>query len=188
MSQKPYSYEREQDYYSRDWPKQAQPYQHLDEYLKCWMDPHEIFGGKTVLDIGAGECTYARLIADRFAPRQVVACELFHQRMLPAARANLIPNLKFVVGDAFRLPFADRLREARARHDSRGSGGTQRQRSHENSPVQQSVACYVHSLLRIVRHYFSPAIRRIRFRHNILLRTLAAHLVRLRRYAARVRR
>lgn len=107
MNGKLYSYAHEQDYYSRNWPKEALPYQHLEPYLTCWMDPGEMFGGKTVLDIGAGECTYTRLIADCFAPRQIVACELFPPRMWPAANANRNPRLEFVAGDAFSLPFAD---------------------------------------------------------------------------------
>jgi len=45
------------------------------------------------------------LIADRFGARQVVALELFPERMLPAQKANRNSNLHFVAGDIFYLPF-----------------------------------------------------------------------------------
>jgi len=98
-------YEVERAYYSRDWPKQAKPYLHLEPYFRCWMNPEEIFCGKTVLDIGAGECIYTRLIVDRFQPKSIIACELFRERMLPAVRENSNPLLKAIVGNCFQLPF-----------------------------------------------------------------------------------
>ena len=87
-----FSYEAEKKYYSQGWPKEAQPYLHLERYLRCWMDPSEIFAGKRVLDVGAGEMTYTRLIADRFEPKQIVACELFRERMLPAFVTIVMQN------------------------------------------------------------------------------------------------
>ena len=102
---KSFSYELEKSCYSRRWPEKALSYEHLEPYLRCWLDPERVFGGKRVLDIGAGECTYTRLIADRFGPKEIVTCELFHERMLPAFRANRNPVLKFVAGDCFRMPF-----------------------------------------------------------------------------------
>jgi len=100
-----FSYESEKGYYSRHWPEEAKPYFHLDPYLRCWLNPEEVFGGKRVLDIGAGECTYTRLIAEKFEPKKIVACELFRERMLPAFRVSRNGNLKFVAGNCFRLPF-----------------------------------------------------------------------------------
>src|SRR5207247_8334690 len=64
----------------------------------------EVFKGKTVLTIGAGECTYSRLIGERFAPRRVIASELFRERMLPAVRDNSSPALSFVAADCYQLP------------------------------------------------------------------------------------
>ena len=101
---KGYSNTLEKDYYGRNWPVVVLPYSHLEPYLQCWMDP-AVFNGKTILTIGAGECTYSRLISERFAPRKVIASELFRQRMLPAARDNSSPALSFVVADCYRLPF-----------------------------------------------------------------------------------
>jgi ubiquinone/menaquinone biosynthesis C-methylase UbiE len=107
MELKTFSYELEKHYYSQQWPQEPTPFHHLEPYLRCWLDPDTVFTGKTVLDIGAGECTYTRLIADRFQPKGIVACELFRERMLPAARSNRAPNLAFVAGDALKLPFWD---------------------------------------------------------------------------------
>lgn len=100
-----FSHQLEKAYYSRRWPDEALPYLHLESYLRCWLDAEAIFGGKRVLDIGAGECTYSRLIAERFGVKKIVACELFRERMLPAVHANQSPDLNFVAGDAFKLPF-----------------------------------------------------------------------------------
>lgn len=105
VNQKVFSREFEKNYYSQRWPEEALPYLHLEPYLRCWLDPEEVFSGKRVLDIGAGECTYTRLIVEKFGPKEIVACELFRERMLPAARANRNSHLKFVSGDAFCVPF-----------------------------------------------------------------------------------
>src|SRR5215470_1229553 len=105
MRGRAFSYELEKLYYSQKWPEEAKPYLHLESYLRCWLDRDKVFVGKRVLDVGAGECTYTRLIADRFDPEEVVACELFRERMLPAVRVNRNPKLRFVSGNCFQLPF-----------------------------------------------------------------------------------
>ncbi len=103
-----FSYDAEKQYYSQKWPEVAKPYLHLEPHLRCWLDPKAVFTGRRVLDIGAGELTYTRLIADRFRPQAIVGCELFRERMLPAFRANENPILKAVAGDCFHLPFRNR--------------------------------------------------------------------------------
>jgi len=100
---KDYSKTLEKEYYSRNWPVVALPYLHLEPYFRCWMDP-AVFKGKTILTIGAGECTYSRLIGERFAPRRVIASELFPERMLPAVQDNSCHAVNFVVADCYRLP------------------------------------------------------------------------------------
>ena len=107
MKDATFSKELEEGYYSQNWPEEPVRYSHLEPYLRCWLDPTAVFKGKTVLDIGAGECTYTRLIADRYGPHKVIACELFRQRMLPASRVNAFSNLHFIAGDCFRLPVRD---------------------------------------------------------------------------------
>src|SRR5437867_5263538 len=107
MKDATFSKELEEGYYRKNWPEEAVRYSHLEPYLRCWLDPEAVFKGKTVLDIGAGECTYTRLIADRFEPHRVIACELFRQRMLPASRVNSFSNLHFLAGHWSRLPSHD---------------------------------------------------------------------------------
>src|SRR5207244_5245786 len=107
MTDATFSKELEEGYYSQDWPEESVRYSDLEPYLRGWLDPTAVFNGKTGFDIGAGECTYTRLIADRYGPHKVIACELFRQRMLPASRANAFSNLHFVAGDCFRLPVHD---------------------------------------------------------------------------------
>src|SRR5215467_1392290 len=100
-----FSFEAEKQYYSQRWPQEAKPYLHLERNVRCWLNPAHVFEGKRILDIGAGECTYTRLIADRFRPKEIVACELFRERMLPAWQENQNPILKAVAGDCYDLPF-----------------------------------------------------------------------------------
>lgn len=107
MRRNSFSFEAEKSYYSQGWPKHAAPYAHLEHYLRCWLHPESAFFDKEVLDIGAGECTYTRLIAEKFRPKHIVACELFRERMLPAAQDSQNPILKFVAGNCLRLPFRD---------------------------------------------------------------------------------
>jgi len=103
-----FSYDGERRHYAQSWPRAPRPYHQVEAYLRCWMDPDTMFGGNRVLDIGAGECLYTRLIAERYAPRLVVACELFRERLLPAAREQRQhARLRFIAGDCFRLPLHD---------------------------------------------------------------------------------
>lgn len=103
-----YSFEAEKSYYSGSWPTEALQYQHLQNYISAWLpDAHRIFSGKSVLDIGAGESTYTRMIAENYSPSRIVACELFRERMLPAMRASKASNLSFIAGSCFCLPFRE---------------------------------------------------------------------------------
>lgn len=103
-----YSTSAEQAYYSQSWPTKALPYLHLERYISTWLpEAQRLLSGKSVLDIGAGEATYTRMLAEVFAPGLVVACELFPQRILPAKRDSRAANLSFVAGSCFGLPFAN---------------------------------------------------------------------------------
>jgi ubiquinone/menaquinone biosynthesis C-methylase UbiE len=62
-----------------------------------------VFSGKRVLDLGAGESTYTRLIAARYGPALTIACDLFHERLRAAAVVRSAA-VSFVAGDALRLP------------------------------------------------------------------------------------
>jgi len=108
-----YSFEDEKAYYSKRWPTQAEPYEHLKDYVAAWLpEAPSLISGKSVLDIGAGEATYTRMLAETYSPHRIVACELFPERMLQAARENAAENLHFVAGSCFALPFADRSFDA----------------------------------------------------------------------------
>lgn len=103
-----YSLADEKAYYSQNWPSRALPYKHLQGYIDCWLpEAARLLEGKVVLDIGAGEATYTRMLAETYSPSRLVACELFPERMMPAMRDNASENLSFVAGSCFRLPFAD---------------------------------------------------------------------------------
>ena len=104
-----FSDDLERDYYRRKWPSEPKPFLHLEPYLRCWMNPDRMFSGKKVLDIGAGEAVYSRLIAEMFNPATVLASDLFLERMYPASQDNKNSRLCFVVGDCLRLPFDARV-------------------------------------------------------------------------------
>lgn len=108
MAKQKYSYELEKEYYSAHWPDDLYPNDHFLTYLTTWLDPVEVFNGKRVLDIGAGECAYTRLIVNRFNPKEVIASDLFVKRMMPTVRHNKNDKLKFVQADVFYLPFAEK--------------------------------------------------------------------------------
>ena len=98
---------RDDPYYSAEVLVEVEPYLHLEPYLRCWLDPEKLFIGKYVLDVGSGECTYTRLIAEKFRPKAIVASDLRPKRMLPTIRVNRNPLLKFVAADCLALPFRD---------------------------------------------------------------------------------
>jgi len=102
-----FSIEGERRYY-RSAPATYPGYKRLLPYLRL-LDPQpvELFAGKKVLDIGAGECAYTGLIASEFRPLRVVALELIRERMLPAKRFLPSETLAFVQGSCYELPFAD---------------------------------------------------------------------------------
>jgi SAM-dependent methyltransferase/GNAT superfamily N-acetyltransferase len=106
---KKYSYEVEADYYSTRWPTSAQGYTGLAPYLTAWLggSTESTFSGKLVLDIGAGEATYSRLIAESYKPSLVIALDLFHRRLAPAAMNSNLQNFTAVAGDCLQLPFKD---------------------------------------------------------------------------------
>ena len=101
-----YSLEAERRHYRHAPPQVARDYRWLRAYLDCLPDLRPLLAGREVLDIGAGECLYSALIAERYAAR-VVALELIPERMQPAARTFRLANLWFVAGDCHRLPFPD---------------------------------------------------------------------------------
>ena|SRR3990172_10443140 len=106
MSEKKYSSKLEKEYYSAHWPKEPISFEHLIPYITCWLDP-KIFNAKRVLDIGAGECAYTRLILENFNPKEIVASDIFIERMMPTIKHNKNKKLKFIQSDVFNLPFVE---------------------------------------------------------------------------------
>lgn len=109
-SSKQYSYHKEHEYYRERWPSDALDYGNLEQYLSAWLDDSQlksIFCGQLVLDIGAGEATYSRMIAEKYRPEHVIALDLFWERLAPAKRNSILPNFSAIAGDCFRLPFAN---------------------------------------------------------------------------------
>jgi len=105
MTGKTYSLDGERDFYRQNWPKEVAPGETLELYLSCWLNAKQLFGNKKVLDIGAGKCGYTRVIAERFNPEMIVACELLTDRMMPVFKVNENRKLCFVTGNCFELPF-----------------------------------------------------------------------------------
>lgn len=106
---KHYSYEAERAYYSRGWPQSAKPYLHLEPYLHSLVDqPQAIFRRKRVLEIGAGEALYSRMIAEHFAAKLVVALDLVPEQLTAPRDENKIGGVFGVGGDCFHLPFVEK--------------------------------------------------------------------------------
>ena len=105
MKPQRFSYAAEKEYYGRHPVHPGQPYLPLQRYLTSWFDPQGLLAGKRILDIGAGECLYSRLIAERFSPRKVVAMDLLADRLGPSLPQGT--PIGAVAGDCYRLPFRD---------------------------------------------------------------------------------
>ena len=101
-----FNYEAERAYYSNP-VASIRPYEWLDKDLAAWVpDYPRLFHGKTILDMGAGECLQGMLIAERYAPRLIVPLELnFNQLTAVTAKSDAWPRMKLVSGDCYHLPF-----------------------------------------------------------------------------------
>lgn len=100
-----YSYEGELAYYRERAGRSKAPEPDVAPYLAAFPgDPERFFGGRRVLDIGAGGCLYTRYIRRRLSPRKIVALDLMvhDENALDLGEGQ---RLEFVVGDVFRLPF-----------------------------------------------------------------------------------
>ncbi len=103
---KQYSIDAERTYYGKaETDRRALPYGWLSSYVTPNLG-NGLFRGRDVLDLGAGEGVYAAYLADVANARTVVAFDLTPHRMRTDYRKT-IPNLHFVSGDLFRLPFPD---------------------------------------------------------------------------------
>lgn len=71
----------------------------------AYLEPH-LQAGLSLLDVGCGPGTITVEFADRLAPGRVVGLDAAAE-VIEKARAFERPNLEFVVGDAYALPFDD---------------------------------------------------------------------------------
>ncbi len=103
-----FSYRLEREYYEQPRAAAGCSYARLEAYLSSWLDPVAVFGGKRVLEIGAGEALYSRMIADRFAPGWVVALDLVPAQLMACRRETKNARVLCVGGDCFHLPLHEK--------------------------------------------------------------------------------
>lgn len=72
----------------------------------AYLEPH-LAGGLSLLDVGCGPGTITVEFADRLAPGRVVGVDAAAEVIAKAAASFTRPNLEFLVGDAYALPFDD---------------------------------------------------------------------------------
>lgn len=96
-----YSAERERHYY-RDsaTDRRAVPYGYLTAYVRGSFG-EDFVRGKSVLDLGCGEGTYAAWMADVGGASEVLGVDLTENRLRTDYMANL-PNLRLVAADLFQ--------------------------------------------------------------------------------------
>ena len=71
----------------------------------AYLEPH-LHGGLSLLDVGCGPGTITLEFADHVAPGRVVGLDASAEVIAKAAEFER-PNLSFMVGDAYALPFDD---------------------------------------------------------------------------------
>lgn len=72
----------------------------------AYLEPH-LAPGLTLLDVGCGPGTITVEFADRLAPGRVVGLDAAAEVIAKASADFTRPDLEFVVGDAYALPFDD---------------------------------------------------------------------------------
>lgn len=101
-----FSYPLEKEFYARLRSSGSGSHHRLEPYLRSLVaHPEANFGGKRVLEIGAGEALYSRMIAERFVPKQVVALDLVPAQLVVYQAENKMAGVLGVGGDCFYLPF-----------------------------------------------------------------------------------
>ncbi len=103
-----FDYQAEREYYDNP-ITQVHAYAWMDADLRTWVpDYPDIFKGKRILDIGAGEVLQGILICERYQPTSYVAIELILHRMLGACtRMDASGRLQLTCGDCYHLPFQE---------------------------------------------------------------------------------
>lgn len=104
-----FSYSLEKEFYRRLRSPGSGSYRALEPYLRSLVvHPGAICGGKRVLEIGAGQGLYSWMIAERFAPKQVLGLDLVPTQLSVSQEKNKRDGVLGVGGDCFHLPFRDK--------------------------------------------------------------------------------
>ncbi len=99
---KTYSVERERFYYRNSaTDRRAIPYDNLTRYVRGSFGL-DFVRGKSVLDLGSGEGTYAAWMADIGGATDVLGVELTENRIRTEYQTKL-PNLRLIAGDVFEF-------------------------------------------------------------------------------------
>ncbi|MBI4634957.1 MAG: class I SAM-dependent methyltransferase [Candidatus Rokubacteria bacterium] len=107
LSSTAFDHGAERQYYSESRTISDGRFGYLDAYYRSFLgEYHRYFDGKRVLDLGAGECLHGRMVCAATAPRLYVNLDLIAARLGPAMSRGQPAPVRFVVGDAFELPFA----------------------------------------------------------------------------------
>lgn len=104
-----FSYNLEKDFYGRLRSCSSGSHLTLEPYLRSLVTrPGGIFGGKRVLEIGAGQALFSRMIEEQFGPKQMVALDLVPAQLTANREENKTAGVLSVGGDCFHLPFRDK--------------------------------------------------------------------------------
>ncbi len=97
----------EQQYYSGSRTTSDGRFGYLDAYYRSFLGEYaRYFDGRRILDLGAGECLHGQMVCAAATPRLYLNFDLILDRLAPAVTRARSSPVRFVVGDAFALPFA----------------------------------------------------------------------------------
>lgn len=107
LSSTAFDYGAERQYYSGSRTTSDGRFGYLDAYYRSFLGEYaRYFDGRRILDLGAGECLHGQMVCAAAAPRLYVNFDLILHRIEPAVARARPSSVRFVVGDAFALPFA----------------------------------------------------------------------------------
>ncbi len=89
-------------------PPSVEEMDSLHNDMKKWIPAfHDLFCGKTILDLGAGRGLLGIVLAERYAAKLCVSLDLgVHRLRAATAWTRQLDNFAVICGDAFCLPFA----------------------------------------------------------------------------------
>jgi len=97
----------ERQYYSSGRTVSDGRFGYLDVYYRALLGNYpRFFEGRRVLDLGAGECLHGQMVCAVATPALYVNFDLIAARFATAVAGEQGSGVRFVVGDAFALPFS----------------------------------------------------------------------------------